>query len=368
MKAKRIGLIAAIILFAVYFFLASRPIPPETVIIPSWLNSVESGIPITLNGVQDQGGKEEHIPFNLGNRFGYISRNGHFTVNRIKQANISLSQDCWAEYEAEPDSIEIKDSDGEIITRIENPRAYPFFLDNRIFLISSEQNAISAIDHSGSAEWTYEFAGPLTCVDAAAGLVLTGALDGVVGLLDSNGKLVFSFEPGGSRYPVILGCTLSRNGTQMAIIAGIDEQRFLMLERFGSGNYEFKVIYHEFLDNGFRRPVYISFIEDDRWVVFERGGGLGFYDIGSRQAGKVSLNGDISAIDCSGGQGIVFAVISRPTVYGWSDAKELIGIRLPNKVIIESPFKSEDVFIARMDSRLIVGGGQILAAFDLEKR
>jgi hypothetical protein len=134
------------------------------------------------------------------------------------------------------------------------------------------------------------------------------------------------------------------------------------LERFGPGNNDYKVVYHEFLDDGFRRPVYISFIEDDHWVVFERGGGLGFYDINSRQAEKVSLNGEVSAVDQRGGEGMVFVIISRH-----DNARELTGIRLPGKVIIRSPFKSEEVFLGRMDSRLIVGGGQILAAFDLEK-
>lgn len=363
MKAKRIGLIAVIALFAAFFFMASRPIPPETVLIPCWLNSIESGTPIFLSGNSLQENEEARIPFSLGNRFGYVSRNGPFFINQIKKANISLSPECWAEYEAEPDSVAIRDSDGETLALIEDPRGYPFFLDGRFFLINSEQNAISAIDDSGSVEWTYEFAGPLTCVDAAAGLILVGTLDGMAGLLDNKGRLVFSFEPGGSRYSVILGCALSRDASRLAIISGIDDQRFLMLERFGASTNDYKVIYHEFMGDGFYHPVYVSFIDNDRWVVFERGGGLGFYDISSRQAGKVALSGEICAIDQSGGQGMVFVIISHS-----ENDKELIGIRLPDRVIIESPFKSGEVFLGRMDSRLIVGGGQTLAAFDLEKR
>jgi hypothetical protein len=362
-KAKGIGIVAVIVLFTAYFFMASRPIPLETILIPCWLNSIESGAPISLQGSPISADEEEKLPFSLGNRFGYVSRNGHFSVNQIKKANVSLARELWAEYEPEPDSVAIRDSGGETLAVIENPRGYPFFLDGRIFLINSEQNAISALDESGAVDWTYECAAPLTCVDAAAGMVLAGTLDGAVALLDNGGRQIFSFEPGGSRYLSILGCAMSRDGSRLALISGIDDQRFLVLERFGSGSNDYKVVYHEFLDDGFRRPVYISFIEDDRWVVFERSGGLGFYDISSRQAGKVALNGEISAIDQSGGQGMVFVVISR---YG--NARELIGIRLPGTVIIESSFKSEEVFLGRMDSRLIVGGGQILAAFDLEKQ
>jgi hypothetical protein len=372
---KKIWLIVGIVLFTAYFFIAARPIPLETVLIPCWLNSIESGMPVFLDGSpawidgeeadKDSDGlrAQQRIPFSLGSRFGYVSRNGFLSVSQTKKANVSLSRGRWAEYEAQPDRIAIRDSDGKTVTIIENPRGYPFFLDGRIFIINSEQNAISEIDETGVTAWTYEFASHLTCVDSAAGLLLVGSLDGVAALLDSNGKQVFSFEPGGSRSPIILGCAISRDGSRMAIVSGVGGQRFLMLEHFGASAGDYKVVYHEFLEEGFRREVYVTFIEDDRWVVFERSGGLGFYEIGSRQTGKVALNGEIYAIDQSGGQGMVFAVISHS-----ADNKELMGIRLPGRIIIESPFRSEDVFLGRMDSRLIVGGGQILASFDLEKR
>jgi len=376
---KKIGFIAGIVLFAVYFFLAARPIPLESVLIPCWLNSVETGTPAYLGADSDQSGEEgaaavppggilplgdppQRIPFTLGNRFGYVSRDGLLSVNQVKKANVSLSRERWAEYEAEPSRIAIYDNGGEQIAVIENPRGYPFFLDGRNFLIGAEQNAISAIDESGAVSWTYEFGGPLTDVDSAAGLLLVGSLDGVASLLDSRGRQVFSFEPGGSQYSVILGCAISRDGSRLALISGIDGQRFLVLERFGSST-DYKVVYHEFLGSGFRRKVYISFVEDDRWIVFERAGGLGFYEISSRKSDKVELDGEVNAVDHSGGKGMVFVVISRS-----EGVKELIGIRLPGRVIIESPFKSEEVFLGRMDSRLIVGGGQTLASFDLEKR
>jgi hypothetical protein len=366
---KKIGFVVGIMLFAVYFFMAARPVPLETVLIPCWLNSIESGTPAYLSGAPVQVGEEEasslsqRIPFSLGSRFGYVSRDGLLSVNQIKKANVSLSRERWAEYEAEPGRIAIHDSGGEQVAVIENPRGYPFFLDGRTFLISSEQNAISAIDDTGVVSWTYEFAGPLTCADSAAGLLLVGSLDGAASLLDSGGKRVFSFEPGGSQYAVIPGCAISHDGSRLALISGVDDQRFLVLERFGPSAGDYKVVYHEFLGDGFRRPVYISFVEDDRWIVFERAGGLGFYEISSRKSGKVELDGEVYAVDHSGGKGMVFAVISRS-----ENAQELVGIRLPGRVIIESLFKSEEVFLGRMDSRLIIGGGQILASFDLEKR
>jgi hypothetical protein len=370
---KKIWFVLGLAVFAVYFFIAARPIPLETVLVPRWLASLESGTPIPLGDSrlddiarysgENRRDRNSLMPFELGSHFGYFDHDGNFSVNQTKNGNISLSPGRWAEYDAEPTEIAIHGSDGQTLAIIENPQGYPFFLDGRTFLIGSEQNALSEIDDSGAVLWTYEFASPLTCVDAAASLVLVGSLDGIVGVLDKSGRQIFSFEPGGSRYSIILGCAISRDGTKLAVISGIDDQRFLLLERFGTSASDYKVVYHEFQESDFRRPVYISFIEDDRWIVFERSSGLGFFEIGSRQTGNVTLNGGLSAIDHTGGQGLVFAVISRP-----GDVQELVGIRLPGRILINAPFKGDEVFLGRSQSRLFIGGKQTLVSFDIEKR
>ena len=192
--------------------------------------------------------------------------------------------------------------------------------------------------------------------------MLTGSVDGVVEVLNGEGKRAYYFEPGGSRYAVITGCAISRDGSRIGIISGIDDQRFLVLERFG-GEGEYKVIYHEFLEDGFRRPVYISFIDQDRWLVFEREGGIGVYEISSRKRTTIALEGEVAAIDSSGGDGLFFVVSSRR-----ADLQELTGVKLPGRIIMRSPFKSDDAFLGRKSSRLFVGGGSTLAAFELEKK
>jgi len=369
-------ILAAVVIYAVYFFGVSRPVPPETVLVPRWLGSVESGnVSPGGNPVPSTEAKGEtgRMPFTLGNRFGYVDGDGRFSLNQVKKANVSISGDRWAEYEAEPDRIEIRSGNGDSLAVIENPRGYPFFLDGRTFLIGSEQSAISEVDDSGAVLWTYDFSGPLTCVDSASGLVLAGLLDGSVTLLDSEGRRVFSFAPGGSLRAVIFGCAISRDGSRIGIISGIDPQRFLLLERFGtsgvfagtaaSGNVEYKPVYHEFLEDGFRRPVYIEFVENDRWVVFEREGGLGFYEAGSRQSNTVELNGEIRALDTTGGKGLVFAIVALS-----GNEKELVGIKLPGKTVLKAPFRSREIFLGRTDSELFVGGGQTLISFVLEKR
>ena len=374
-KQKHIRLIAGLSFLVIYFFAAARPIPPETVLVPRWLASLESGQlaltgdgspkPAEAGGALENGGPafDELVPFTLGSRFGYVDGGGRFSINRIKKGEVYLSQTLWSEYDAEPERVEARNNRDEAVMTIEDPRGYPFFLDGRTFILGNEQNALSEIDSAGNTLWTYEFAAPLTCIDAAGGLVLTGSVDGVVEMLNGAGKRVFFFEPGGSRYAVILGCAVSRDGSRLGIISGVDDQRFLVLERFGGPEGEYRVIYHEFLEDGFRRPVHITFIDQDRWIVYEREGGVGVYELSSRQGTKIALEGEIAAIDRAGGAGLFFVICSQGT-----GRKELTGVKLPGKVIMRSPFKSGGVFLGRTGSRLLVGGGSTLASFALEKK
>jgi hypothetical protein len=376
-EKKRNNFALFALIFILYFFTASRPIPLENVLSPRWLSSLESDQPVVISNVgQDSEGAA--IPFTLGGRFGYVDSAGHFIINREKTGEIGLSADKWTEYEAEPAVIEIRNISGETAVIIEDPKGYPFMLDGRILILGSEQNKLSELGPDGNILWTYDFGAPLTCIDAAASLILTGSIDGIIEILDSSGKRIFVFEPGGSRYTVVLGCALSRDGSRLGIISGIEEQRFLLLERYGNAGGEYKVIHHEFLESGYRRPAHIAFIDDDRRVVFERPGGIGCYNIKSRQGIRIPLDGTISAMDGSGDQGFFFIVCSYP-----GDRKELISIKFsqervlplsilwrdqPNLAIQRALFKSSNAFLGRTGSTLVIGGGAALIFFDLEKK
>ena len=205
---------------------------------------------------------------------------------------------------------------------------------------------------------------------------MTGSIDGVIEMLDAAGRQVFSFEPGGSRYALILSCAFSADASRFAVISGVEEQRFLLFERLGSAretsafglvegsNVEYRVVYHEFLGNGFRRPMHISFIDGDSKVIFEREGGICIYEINSRKSYYIILEGEIAAIDHSGSGGQFFVIVNSPS----SGQKKLVGLNLPQKIFVQAPFKSDGVFLGRSGSLLFIGGGETLACFDLEKK
>jgi hypothetical protein len=356
---KTYWLIPGIFVFLIYVFAAARPIPKETVLVPRWLSSLESNFPVSLEG----NSREEAalIPFTLGNRFGYVEDNGYYVFNRIrKEKNLSISPYSWSEYETLPSSIDVFDSQTTPLMTINNPQGYPIFLDDRVFLVGSEQNSLSALDSKGEILWTYDSPAPLTCIDAASGYVLTGTLDGAVDLLNASGAQVFpSFEPGGSRLAVILGCAISRDGSRLAVISGIDNQRFLLLERSGD---TYRIVYHEFLSTGFRRAVHIRFIDNDSMVAFEREGGIGIYDTVSRTTINLALEGEITAMD-TGDNKYFFVICSQG-----QNVKSLVGIRLPGLVFLNAPFRSENVLLDRRNSKVYLGGDLSLVSFELGKK
>lgn len=391
-RKKRLRVIIIILLFIIYFILAARPVPRELILAPGWISPLDSDAPVSVNldGFSRGQYSNVQLPFTLGDRFGYIDSYGRFAINRVKISDIYLSNNMWTEYEAEPSVIEIKNIAENTIITIENVTGYPILLDNRVFIIGSEMNALSEIDNGGNVLWTYEFGAPLTCIDAAAGLVMTGSIDGVIEILDSAGERIFYFVPGGSRLEVITGCAISGNGSRLGIVSGLDQQRFLLLERFGASGGEYRVVYHEFTGNGFRRPVRVLFIDEDRRIVYERAGGIGCYNIRSRRAFYLSLDGDIAAVDNSGDQDLFFLIITHNELQSDSGEflnssevkNELIGIKFPpdrrflltgsydarDAVFLRAPFKSSDVYLGRTGSLLIAGGGGALVSFAMEEK
>jgi hypothetical protein len=372
LKRRRIQAAVIFLLFIIYFLIAARPIPYETVLVFRWISPLEIESQVSIDST---GASGRLFPFTLGSRFGYVDTSGQFAINRIKSGNIYLGENMYSEYPPQPLNIEIKNVLEETILNIENPKGYPVLLDNRVFLFGSEQNSLSEIGVGGSVLWTYEFGAPITCIDAAAGLLFTGSLDGVIEILDSNGNRVYYFEPGGSRYEVILGCAISHDGSYIGVISGIEPQRFMLFERTGSGEY--RIFHHEFLETGFRRPVRIFFINEDRKIVFERAGGIGCFNIRYRRTVNIPLDGEIAAVENSGDQDLLFLVTSR--VQGQN---ELIGLKLPedrrfsffsssntrNVIFIRASFKSNDIFLSRNGSMIVAGGGTALISFDLGEK
>jgi len=356
-KKKVYGIILGLTAFIAYIVLAAEPIPTETILSANWLKSLEAG---DAESVPATG---PLIPFMLSGRFGYVDSWGNLPLNKKREQTVSLSSAYWSEFRASPKELLIHDSLQNHDITFENPQGYPLFLGGRLFLIGKDQCSLEELDKEGRVLWRYSFEAPLTCIDAAGAYVLTGTLDGMIDLLDSGGTPLFpSFAPGASRIPVILGCRISSDGAKLAVISGIDKQRFLFLERYGNSDY--RVTFHEFLQGeGFRREMQMAFIENDTRVLFEQESGLGVYDVRSRTSITLPLEGRLEALDETGGDGLFFYITSEK-----NNVKRLFAYKYPGLCLITIPFKSDSAFLFRQNNELILGGGITLASFTLEKK
>ncbi|MDR0513054.1 MAG: WD40 repeat domain-containing protein [Treponema sp.] len=357
---KKNWLLIALAFFAVYFFAAARPVTEETVLLPRWVSSLYTDDHINISAFSGEG-EQNPMPFRIGPRHGFINRYGNFLINQTTTNHLASSETFWAEHGATPEQISVMNPHGNLALTIDNPQGFPLFLDGRVFIVGAEENSLTAIGEAGQMLWQHDLTAPLTAIDAANGRVLAGTLNGAIELLDFEGRQVIApFEPGGSRLQAIFGVAISASGTQLAVISGIDQQRFLLLEQAGD---IFRVAHHEFLGEGFRREVHITFADNDRRVIFERGEGLGIFDVSARTSVTVPLRGEVALLDNSGLYPYFFAVVDEG-----QDRKRFVTIRYPGVVIGEAPFISEYVFFTRKGNELFIGGDLAVASFEIGRR
>lgn len=350
-KKRRNWIVLGSIAFVVYIFAASTPIETETVLRPVWLRQPKESS-------AEAPSKSALVPFLNVKSFGYFNPEGEFPLVKARGERTLISDRFWADYTASPDKIDLYGNDGKLLFSLAE-RGYPFVSDGKVFVVGSEQNQIIALDESGKAKWRRDFSSTITCADGGAGFSVFGFLDGSIEVLDAKGARVFTFEPGGSRLPMIAAVRLSKDGKKIAVISGIDPQRFILLEKSGNS---YKVAHHEYLDKGFRRPVQTAFVANDRYVAFERERGLAVYDVSSRKTAVIGIKGRIVSFEDEGEDRRFFLISDL------GSHRELVGLKLPSEVFMRAPFLGGESFITRRDGRVYLGGNGAVAALDINTK
>lgn len=354
-KGRRLILLGTLV-FVVYFFVASIPTEEALSLAPGWRSSLSVGTGAA--GTTDT----RLYPFSIAGRFGYYRADGELLLLGDDDGTVELSDEAWTSKGSDGVST-VRAPDGEVLYSFTG-EGLPFFLEGRAYLVSPQQNALTAFDRNGAALWTRAFSAPITCVDARAALVAVGLLDGSLELLGAEtGTKRFSFAPGGSKYPVIVGIRLSDSGRRIATVSGIGPQRFLLLEE---SNGTYKVIHHEYLESAFRRPVLMAFLEDDRYVAFEARDGIAVHDTSSGGTARIPQAGRLLSIANDQRDGKLFALFEE------EEGRLLLGVTLPSSVFFkartEETMPNKDGFLQRIGDRLIVGSPSAIAALDILRR
>ena len=361
---KVYGLILITILFIVYLFFAAEPLDNEFILNAAWINNTN---PVSFKNNPG----EKMIPFKLGNTFGYVyeggnlalsmelSQSGNAVANQsqnVKATNVTLSESAYSIWSVDQKQVNVISPDGSIIFKSDKS-GLPFFSDDRRFLVFQGMDSIGEFCDDGTLAWTYRYPSVITAFDSTKDYAVAGLLDGSVEVVDNNGKMVFSFETGGSRIPVIYGLSISENGKLIALLCGHDKQRFIMLEK---RRENFRIAHHKYLDSEYRFPVTIRFSEDGKYVFFPQPGKVVVFDTTRETYGSFKI--DSTDFDIFTESTQKFIIISALV----SDGRRILCIDPPTKIIFECTLPYDVSFATVKQNSLYIGGNDQIARIDFK--
>jgi len=278
MKQRGVFLIG-LILITVYYFLFPRPSGKELIISPDQLTVLK---PVLSSA------DTSFIPalaVRSGNNAGYLDADHE--LRAFFSSRMMAVDSSWIAVSGD-DGLSLMEPGGRLIARIPDS-AYPFTRNGNLFLYRNKTGILSKIDPAnGRVLWRREYISEITVLDGCPGKTLVGLLDGRVELIDDTGGILLEYRPGGSRIEAVYGGAISRDGSMIALISGLDPQRFILLEERKNG---YRPVTHHDTGTDFRRSVAIDFVINDSRVLYENNG---FID-------AVNLNGyAVSPLDLSG--------------------------------------------------------------------
>ena len=281
-----------IVFFILYFFLFPFTVKEEFVLVP------EKGTTL-VNAAPGQGDISGNWPFASFGRMGYYDREKREFSLLDGRGRSRISDNFYIEDQG--DVLNLVSRSGELSTEIDTSLV-PAFFGEHIFLTGCSQGYLREIDGDGRILWEYYMPSVITCLDNKNGITAAGLLNGDIVLLDGGGELVDTLSPGGSRVDIIYGISLSRTGDRLAVVSGLDPQRFILIEKKENG---YRPVYHENLTQSFRRPLSLVFDDSSHLIIEGERKGL-YYSPGSPALSEFDLPGEFHDGKSSPGDGTLY--------------------------------------------------------------
>lgn len=268
-----------LILISVYYFLFPRGSGKELILTPDSLTSLEP----TESAAGLSPGRT--LAISSGSRAGFVNDN-HELISLYTSDRMAID-DHWIAVSGD-DGLDLLEPDGRLITRIPDS-SFPISRNGNLYLYRNDAGVLLKIDPvSGRIMWRLEYISPVTVLDGRQGRTLVGLLDGRVQLIDDSGKVLLGYRPGGSRVEAVYGGALSSDGSKIALITGLDPQRFILLEERKNG---FRPVAHHNTSTDFRRSVSIGFIRDNSQILYESDGYITAINLNGYEIQSMELSG-----------------------------------------------------------------------------
>ncbi len=350
---KKIKLLipTCIIISILYITLAAKPLPTEISFLPMWTIDATH---VSKNQTE-QSDTEQLIPFRLGQTLGYFTSNG--TVKSLVSFpyKAALSDNSYALYGTSTTGITIYSNTGEKIGTIKS-EGFPFFINQSKYIFLPGGAAFSTLKDNGEEYWTYEGISPIISFSDSEFGCAAGFADGSIITFTKDGKIDQTIIPGGSEYPVILGCAISQSGNYVAAVSGSNSQRFILSKKTNGFT---SIILHKYLPKEVNRQLLIKFSNDEKRVYFDNGEGLGIVDCETLVSKNIPIKGDIISIKESTQSKVIYVLSKIRSQYTVSVIESF------DTISGSFTYKAQSSFITTEGSSLFIGRDSKISKIDV---
>ena len=341
----------AIIFSLLYIVLAATPLAKEYNYISEWKLDLTDPV---LEQIPDEA---QMIPFKLGQTMGYFTEEGKIALLRTYPQKSSISETYFTTYNTDASQTDFFSAYGNKVGTIMDA-GFPYFENNRIYLMLPGGTSFSRCNQDGSIKWTNESVIPITAFSSNESYTIAGYADGDIRIVNNtDGSNVLTFNPGGSDYSVILGVDICKDGKYIASISGHDPQRFIITQR---DKDQSKIIFHENLSGELNHRTLVKFNKDCTKVFYNYAGGFGIYDFKLKKSIKLPLTDRI--LDFQETENLLFLLgktNNNYTIYILEKTNSLQG---------KFSFTADSAFIKTFGEVLYVGKDTTISKMTIRKK
>lgn len=294
-------------------------------------------------GKSASSGSRGTVSFSLGDHFGYFTDEMALTYWAERDYRVAISDSSFINYPKIPSVLDIQQSNGEGRAIIETT-GYPLLAEDKIVVLSD--SFISLYDLDGNLFWKKEILSFVTTISVNSDHVLIGYLDGLCELISMSGQVILSYRPGGSRIESIYSSALSEDGQHIALISGLDPQRFILLQK---RKEEFKPVHHFELDHQYRRTIDMYFSDDDSRVFFESPQGIKVFTVLTRDMNSLGGGGRLEKIYLDRDDGFYSLLVKE-------DSSARLQVLTPeNRTLLDRSFSGSQYYFRKNDENFYIG-------------
>lgn len=353
-----------IVFSVLYIVFAISKLPKELAFVPVWTVDASKADEIDEN--QELNFDElSPISFNLAQNIGYFSEEGKILSLRSFPFRSTVTENSYCIYGPNDKEMQILDHKGKQ-TGVIKASGFPFFKEDNKFLFLPGGTSFSKLDDEGNILWTYEGYAPITAFSSSKGGIIAGTSDGSIIIFDKDGKIRQNFIPGGSEFPVILGCDISEDGNKIAALTGQNRQRFIISEE-KNGHWE--IVFHKHLSKSVRNQTLVKFDERSNVVYYDFADGLGIVNTKTLKDGSIPMKGQTITISDSKDNSLVY-ILSKEKTTDDVVSKNVFTVTVlePFDSIAGSfSFKANDAFLRVKDEKLFIGRDSKISRIDVLK-